>query len=106
MRDMRLVLILLIFTLFLRCSCDSSFISSSNSRFAACSQPFPWFNSSLPLSARLSALIGNMTLEEKIAQLVMALHMDKGNAALEAFGKQLDEAIAARVEGDKKNWRK
>lgn len=28
-------------------------------------------------------------------QLVMALHMDKGNAALEAFAKQLDDAIAA-----------
>lgn len=37
-------------------------------------------------------------------QLVMALHMDSGNAALEAFGKQLDEAILAKNAGDKKAW--
>jgi hypothetical protein len=35
-------------------------------------------------------------------QLVMALHMDRGNPALEAFAKQLDEAIAA----EKKTWNK
>lgn len=39
-------------------------------------------------------------------QLVMALHMDRGNAALEAFGKQLDEAIAAKAEADKGTWKK
>lgn len=39
-------------------------------------------------------------------QLVMALHMDRGNAALEAFGKQLDEAIAAKAEADKGAWKK
>lgn len=39
-------------------------------------------------------------------QLVMALHMDRGNAALEAFAKQLDEAIAAKADADKKNWNK
>lgn len=39
-------------------------------------------------------------------QLVMALHMDRGNAALEAFAKQLDEAIASKADADKKSWSK
>ena len=36
----------------------------------------------------------------------MAMHMDKGNAALDAFSKQLDEAIAAKAADDKKSWKK
>jgi curved DNA-binding protein CbpA len=39
-------------------------------------------------------------------QLVMALHMDRGNPALDAFAKQLDEAIAEKTEEEKKSWRK
>jgi curved DNA-binding protein CbpA len=39
-------------------------------------------------------------------QLVMALHMDRGNAALEAFAKQLDEAIAQKAEEEKRTWKK
>jgi curved DNA-binding protein CbpA len=39
-------------------------------------------------------------------QLVMAMHMDAKNPALEAFGKQLDEAIKAKADDDKKNWKK
>jgi DnaJ-class molecular chaperone len=39
-------------------------------------------------------------------QLVMAMHMDKGNAALEAFAKELDEAIAKKAEEEKNAWRK
>jgi len=38
-------------------------------------------------------------------QLVMAMHMDKGNPALEAYGKELDAAILAKAEEDKKNWK-
>jgi len=39
-------------------------------------------------------------------QLVMAMHMDKGNAALEAYAKELDEAIAKKAQEDKQAWRK
>ena len=39
-------------------------------------------------------------------QLVMAMHMEKGNPALEAFAKQLDEAVAKKTEEDKKSWQK
>lgn len=39
-------------------------------------------------------------------QLVMAMHMDKGNAALEAYAKELDEAIAKKAAEEKNAWRK
>jgi curved DNA-binding protein CbpA len=39
-------------------------------------------------------------------QLVMALHMDRGNPALDAFAKQLDDAIAQKAEEEKRSWRK
>lgn len=39
-------------------------------------------------------------------QLVMAMHMDKGNPALEAYAKELDEAIAKKNEEEKNAWRK
>ena len=33
------------------------------------SADFPWFDPTLPIAARVSALIGQLTLEEKVAQL-------------------------------------
>ena len=36
----------------------------------------------------------------------MAMHMDADNPALEAYGKELDEAIKAKAEEAKKNWKK
>lgn len=39
-------------------------------------------------------------------QLVMAMHMDKGNPALEAFAKELDAAVAKKAEEEKNAWRK
>jgi len=39
-------------------------------------------------------------------QLVMAMHLDAKNPALEAFAKELDEAIQAKASEDKKNWQK
>jgi hypothetical protein len=39
-------------------------------------------------------------------QLVMAMHMDKGNPALTEFAKQLDLAIVAKSDEDKKSWKK
>lgn len=39
-------------------------------------------------------------------QLVMAMHMDAKNPALEAYAKELDEAIQTKVDDEKKNWKK
>jgi len=39
-------------------------------------------------------------------QLVMAMHMDAKNPALEAFAKELDDAIKAKAEDEKKSWQK
>jgi curved DNA-binding protein CbpA len=59
-----------------------------------------------PFVLRAEELMKSGDPKQAKIQLVMALHMDKGNAALEAFGKQLDEAIAAKAEADKKSWKK
>jgi len=39
-------------------------------------------------------------------QLVMAMHLDRGNPALEAYAKELDEAIKAKAQEAKKSWKK
>lgn len=39
-------------------------------------------------------------------QLVLAMHMDAKNPALEAFGKELDDAIKAKADEEKKSWKK
>lgn len=39
-------------------------------------------------------------------QLVMAMHMDPKNPALEGFAKELDEAVAKQAEQSKKAWTK
>ena len=55
-----------------------------------------------PFVLRAEELLKKGDPKQAKIQLVMALHMDRGNPALEAFAKQLDEAIAA----DKKSWNK
>jgi hypothetical protein len=37
-------------------------------------------------------------------QLVMAMHLDDKNPALEAFAKELDDKIRAKTLEDKKSW--
>jgi curved DNA-binding protein CbpA len=59
-----------------------------------------------PFVLRAEELLKKGDPKQAKIQLVMALHMDKGNPALDAFAKQLDEAIAAKAEEDKRNWRK
>lgn len=39
-------------------------------------------------------------------QLVMAMHLDAKNPALEAFAKELDELVKAKAEEEKKSWKK
>jgi curved DNA-binding protein CbpA len=59
-----------------------------------------------PFVLRAEELLKKGDPKQAKIQLVMATHMDKGNPALEAFGKQLDEAIAKKAEDDKMNWKK
>jgi curved DNA-binding protein CbpA len=49
-----------------------------------------------PFVLRAEELMKKGDPKQAKIQLVMALHMDKGNPALEAFAKELDAAIAAR----------
>lgn len=55
-----------------------------------------------PFVLRAQELLKKGDPKQAKIQLVMALHMDRGNPALEAFGKELDEAIAAA----NKTWNK
>lgn len=59
-----------------------------------------------PFVLRAEELLKKGDPKQAKIQLVMATHMDKGNPALEAFGKQLDEAIAKKAEEEKASWKK
>jgi hypothetical protein len=48
-----------------------------------------------PFLLRALELLQNGDARQAKIQLVMAMHMDKGNPALEAFSQELDRAIAA-----------
>ncbi len=57
-----------------------------------------------PFVLRAEELLKKGDPKQAKIQLVMALHMEKGNSALEAFAKQIDEAIAAKAAAEKKGW--
>lgn len=59
-----------------------------------------------PFVLRAEELMKKGDPKQAKIQLVMALHMDRGNPALEAFAKQLDQAIADKAAADKKSWNK
>lgn len=59
-----------------------------------------------PFLIRAEELLKKGDPKQAKIQLVMALHLDKGNPALEAFGKQLDEAISKKAAEEKKAWKK
>lgn len=59
-----------------------------------------------PFVLRVEELAKKGDPQQAKLQLVMAMHMDPKNPALEAYGKELDEAIKAKVEEAKKNWKK
>ena len=59
-----------------------------------------------PFVLRVEELAKKGDPQQAKLQLVMAMHMDRGNPALEAYGKELDELIKAKVEEAKKNWKK
>jgi DnaJ-class molecular chaperone len=57
-----------------------------------------------PFVLRAEELFKKNDPKQAKVQLVMAMHMEKGNPALEAFAKQLDDAVAKKAEEDKKAW--
>jgi curved DNA-binding protein CbpA len=59
-----------------------------------------------PFVLRVEELAKKGDPQQAKLQLVMAMHMDRGNSALEAYAKELDEAIKAKAEEAKKSWKK
>lgn len=59
-----------------------------------------------PFVLRVEELAKKGDPQQAKLQLVMAMHMDPKNPALEAYGKELDTAIKAKSEEAKKNWKK
>jgi len=59
-----------------------------------------------PFVLRAEELLKKGDPKQAKIQLVMAQHMEKGNPSLDAFAKQLDEAIAQKAEEEKKSWKK
>jgi curved DNA-binding protein CbpA len=59
-----------------------------------------------PFVVRAEELMKKGDPKQAKIQLVMAMHMDAKNPALEAFAKELDDAIQKKVEEEKKAWRK
>ena len=59
-----------------------------------------------PFLLRVEELAKKGDPQQAKLQLVMAMHMDPKNPALEAYGKELDEAIKAKAAEAKKAWKK
>jgi curved DNA-binding protein CbpA len=59
-----------------------------------------------PFVLRVEELAKKGDPQQAKLQLVMAMHMDPKNPALEAYGKELDVAIKAKADDAKKSWKK
>jgi len=59
-----------------------------------------------PFVLRVEELAKNGDPQQAKLQLVMAMHMDARNPALEAYAKELDERIKAKADEAKKSWKK
>jgi curved DNA-binding protein CbpA len=59
-----------------------------------------------PFVLRAEELVKKGDPKQAKIQLVMAMHMDRGNPALEGFAKELDNAISAKSDEEKKTWQK
>lgn len=57
-----------------------------------------------PFVLRAEELLKKGDPKQAKIQLVMAMHMDANNAALEAFAREIDDAIAQKAESEKKSW--
>jgi DnaJ-class molecular chaperone len=59
-----------------------------------------------PFVLRAEELARNGDPKQAKLQLVMAMHMDPKNAALEAFAKDLEGQIQKKIADDKRSWHK
>mgnify|MGYP001301029020 CR=1 FL=1 len=59
-----------------------------------------------PFVLRAEELLKSGDPKQAKIQLVMAMHMDRNNPALEAFARELDQAALSKAEEDKKNFRR
>jgi len=59
-----------------------------------------------PFVLRVEELAKKGDPQQAKLQLVMAMHLDARNPALEAYAKELDEAIKAKAGDAKKSWKK
>jgi curved DNA-binding protein CbpA len=59
-----------------------------------------------PFVLRASELAKKGDPQQAKLQLVMAMHMDAKNPALEAYARELDEAVKVKAEEAKKSWKK
>jgi curved DNA-binding protein CbpA len=59
-----------------------------------------------PFILRVEELVKKGDPKQAKIQLVMAMHLDPKNAALEAYAKELDEQVRVKAEEDKKAWKK
>jgi hypothetical protein len=59
-----------------------------------------------PFVLRAAELAKKGDPQQAKLQLVMAMHLDAKNPALEAYAKELDEAIKRKAEEAKKSWKK
>ncbi len=62
--------------------------------------------SARPFVARAVELAKKGDPRQAKLQLVMAMHRENENSALEAFARELDEAIKRKVEAERKSWQK
>lgn len=59
-----------------------------------------------PFVLRAEELLTGGDPKQAKLQLVMALHMDKGNPALDEFAKRIDDAIVAKDAAERTAWRR
>jgi curved DNA-binding protein CbpA len=59
-----------------------------------------------PFVVRAEELMKKGDPKQAKIQLVMAMHMDPKNPALEQYAKELDGAAKAKAEEEKRNWKK
>ena len=64
------------------------------------------FPGARPFVLRAEELLKSGDPKQAKIQIVMAMHMDRNNPALDAFAKELDLAIAAKAEEQKKTWQR
>lgn len=59
-----------------------------------------------PFVLRAEELAKKGDFRQAKLQLTMALHMERGNARLDAFGRELEDGVKRQIEAEKNSWKK